>query len=47
MFLGNICAAKACADTRQRFTKAVACGDCLALLVLAARRGTRFALRAS
>ena len=40
-------AAKACADTRQRFTKAVACGDCLALLGLAARRGTRCALRAT
>jgi DNA-binding transcriptional LysR family regulator len=38
-------AAKACADTRQRFTKAVACGDCPALLGLAARR--RNSLRAA
>jgi len=30
-----------------RINKAVAFGDCLALLVLAAHRGTRFALRAA
>jgi hypothetical protein len=40
-------AAKACADTRQRFTKAVACGDCPALLGHAAHRRTRYALRAA
>ncbi len=45
--VGLFLAAKACAHGRQRFTEAVAYGDCPARLGHAAHRRTRYALRAA